>query len=93
MDNSNMPAPPKTWLVESILATLFCCMPFGIVGIVYASKVESLYQNGLYDQAHKASEDAGKWTKISFWLGLIVIVLYFIAIMFSGASIFFLQGF
>jgi len=68
-------------------------MPFGIVGIVYASKVEYLYQNGLYDQAQKASADAGKWTKISFWLGLIVIVLYFIAIMFSGASIFFLQGF
>ena len=28
---------PKTWLVESILVTLFCCLPFGIVGIVNAA--------------------------------------------------------
>ena len=31
--------PPKSWLVESILVLLFCCLPFGIVGVVYASKV------------------------------------------------------
>ncbi len=81
MNNSNVPQPPKTWLVESILTTLFCCMPFGIVGIVYASKVESLYQNGLYDQAQKASEDAGKWTKLSFWLGLGIGIIYLILVM------------
>ena len=33
---------PRTWLVESILITVLCCLPFGIVGIVYASKVSSL---------------------------------------------------
>lgn len=31
---SNQVTMPKTWLVESILVTLFCCLPFGIVGIV-----------------------------------------------------------
>lgn len=35
---------PKTWLVESILVTCLCCLPFGIVGIVNATKVESAYQ-------------------------------------------------
>jgi len=83
--NSNNPVPPKTWLAESILATLFCCLPFGIVGIVHAAKVDSLYQSGLYDQAQKASEEAGKWTKISFWLGLAGGILYFILIL-TGAS-------
>ena len=34
--------PPKNWLVESILVTLFCCLPLGIAGIINASKVEGL---------------------------------------------------
>ena len=79
--NTNNPMPPKTWLAESILATLFCCLPFGIVGIVHAAKVDSLFQNGMYEQAQKASEEAGKWTKISFWLGLVGGVLYAVLVM------------
>lgn len=35
---------PKTWLVESILVTCFCCLPFGIVGIINATKIETLIQ-------------------------------------------------
>jgi len=41
MENFNNQKPPKSWLVESILVTLFCCLPFGIAGIVNASRVES----------------------------------------------------
>jgi len=72
--------PPKTWLVESILTTLFCCMPFGIAGIVNASKVESLYYSGNVKAANQASANAKKWTMISLWIGLVGIVLYFILI-------------
>lgn len=67
--------PPKTWLVESILVTLFCCLPFGIAGIVYATKVESLFYAGHSEAAEQASRDAGKWTKIGFWVGLSLTVL------------------
>ena len=38
--------PPKNWLVESILVTVLCCLPFGIAGIVNASKVEVLFLSG-----------------------------------------------
>ncbi len=75
---------PKTYLVESILVTLFCCMPFGIVGIVNAANVESRYNNGDYDGALRASNEAGKWTKIGFWIGLVGGILYFIFMM-TGA--------
>lgn len=67
---------PKTWLVESILVTLFCCLPLGIVGIVYAAKVNSLYAAGLTEAAQQASAKAGKWTKLGFFLGIIMIILY-----------------
>lgn len=64
--------PPKTWMVESILVLIFCCLPFGIVGVVYASKVSGLYAAGHYAEAEQASLDAGKWTKWGFYTALIV---------------------
>ena len=91
MASSNVPAgggglPPKTWLVESILVTLFCCLPFGIAGIVNASKVESKFASGDSAGALKASEEAAKWTKIGFFVGLGVGVLYFIFMIFVGVA-------
>ena len=65
------PQLPKTWLAESILATLFCCLPFGIVGIINASKIQSHFNAGNYDAAQRASDEAKKWTMISFWIGII----------------------
>ena len=58
---------PKTWLVESILATLLCCLPFGIAGIVNATKVDTLYINGDYEQAVIRSNNARKWTLWAFF--------------------------
>lgn len=67
---------PKTWLAESILATLFCCLPFGIVGVVHAAKVSTFFAMGNYEMTRKESADAAKWTKISFFTGLAVILIY-----------------
>jgi hypothetical protein len=80
------PALPKNWLVESILVTLFCCLPFGIVGIVFASKVESLYSSGNFDGATEASKNAKKWTSLGFWIGLAVIVLYVIFLIITAVA-------
>ncbi len=79
-------SPPKTWLAESILVTLFCCLPFGIVGIVNSSKVESAFRTGDYEAADRASAEAKKWTMIGFWIGLVCSALYFI---FVGSALFF----
>jgi len=76
------PPRPKNWLVESILVTIFCCLPFGIAGIVFAAQVNSKYDAADYDGALKASKDAGKWTKIGFFVGIAVIVL---VVIFDGA--------
>ena len=79
---------PKTWMVESILVTLFCCLPLGIVGIINASRVSSAHAEGRYADALRASQDAGKWTKIGFWLGLVGIILYILVYVFIfGAAI------
>jgi len=87
MENQNVnQKPPKTWLVESILVTILCCLPFGIVGIVNASKVESRFYAGDVAGAERASNEAGKWTKIGFFVGLAVIVIYLLLMILGVAA-------
>lgn len=71
---------PKNWLVESILVTLFCCLPLGITGIIYSSRVDSAYAAGDINGALKASEEAGRWVKIGFFAALGLGVLYFLLV-------------
>jgi len=84
--------PPKNWLVESILVTVLCCLPFGIAGIINASKVEVLFLSGDIAGANKAAADAKKWTMYGLFTGLTVIVLYvllyvlFILLAISGTA-------
>jgi hypothetical protein len=87
------PGRPKNWLLESILVTIFCCLPFGIVGIIFASQVNAKYDAGDYAGALRASADAGKWTKIGFFIGLIVIILWIIIYGTAIFSIFSMHGF
>jgi hypothetical protein len=89
INNSTFKTPmdesqPKTWLVESILVTLFCCLPFGIAGIVNAANVSAKYGAGDLEGSKRASKQAGKWTKWAFWLGLIGLILYFLFIFILG---------
>ena len=81
---NNLGPVPKNWLVESILVTLFCCLPFGIVGIVNAANVNSKYAMGDYAGAQAASAAAGKWTKIGFFIGIGIGVLYFLFFVILG---------
>ncbi len=64
------------YLVQSILVTLFCCLPFGVVGIVYAAQVNGKLQAGDFAGAQDASANAKKWTMIGFWVGLGVGIIY-----------------
>lgn len=78
---------PKNWLVESILVTLFCCLPFGIAGIVFASQVNTRFALGDYQGALQASRNAAKWTKIGFWIGMAVIIASIIfSFLFGGLA-------
>jgi hypothetical protein len=76
--------PPKNWLVESILVTIFCCLPFGIAGIVFASQVNSKWSTGDFAGAQQSSKEAARWTKIGFWIGVGLNVLGILWIVFMG---------
>lgn len=70
---------PKTYMLEAILVTLFCCLPFGIPAIVFASQVDSKYNSGDYQGAQNASNNAKTWYHVALIVGFIVIAIWFIA--------------
>lgn len=71
------PPPPmgsiQNHLVVSILSTLFCCLPLGIVAIVYASKVDGHLRRGDVIGAQLAANSAKTWSTIAIVAGLLVI--------------------
>ena len=80
------PMKPDNHLVWAILCTLFCCLPFGIVSIVYSSKVDGLYSARDYVGAQQAADNAKKWAMWGAICGGIVLVIYIIAIIAGVAS-------
>ncbi len=69
------PAPaepcPPTNLVWAIITTVLCCLPAGIVAIVYALKVTNKYQQGDIEGAKRASETGAWWCIASIILGIL----------------------
>ena len=61
------------YLAQAILVTLFCCMPFGIVAIVYAAQVSPKLTSGDYVGAREASDKARFWCWLAFGIGLATI--------------------
>ena len=72
---------PDSWLVWSILSTILCCLPLGIVAIIYATKVDKLWDMHDYAGAVKAAQQAKTFTLIGAGVGLLGGIIYFILIM------------
>ena len=66
---------PKTYLMEAIVVTLLCCIPFGIVAIVYAAQVDSKFKAGDYQGAQKAAHSAKTWYHVALISGLVIIAI------------------
>ncbi|MDR2041804.1 MAG: CD225/dispanin family protein [Tannerella sp.] len=78
------PPMPENYLVWAILTTVLCCLPLGIVSIVNATKVSTLYLQGDYTAAQKASDNAKKWALWGAILGVVIGLLYIIFIVVFG---------
>lgn len=79
------PAPNNN-LVWAILTTVFCCLPLGVVAIVKAAQVNSLWAQGQQDAARKAADDAKKWSIWAAVAGVVVAILYVIFVVVIGVS-------
>jgi hypothetical protein len=86
------PLPPQpsqsipNYLAQSILVTLFCCLPLGIPAIVFSAQVNGKVQAGDFQGAMECSRKAMMWGWWSFGVGLGVVILYIIGALLSVAA-------
>jgi hypothetical protein len=80
------PKPPNH-LVWAILTTLCCCLPFGIVSIVFAAQVDSKYNGGDLAGALQASENAKKWAIAAGVSGVAIVVVWSVLLAAGSASL------
>jgi hypothetical protein len=73
----------NNYLMPAIFATMCCCLPFGIVSIVYAAQVNAKLEGGDVFGATQSAQNAKMW----FWIALgvgIVPQLLSIGLMIAG---------
>ena len=67
---------PNNHMPLAILTTICCCLPLGIVAIIKANSVDSLYMMKQYNAAVMASNEARKWSLIGIFSSVIITVIY-----------------
>lgn len=89
MDEQKYVMKPDNNLALAIFTTVCCCLPFGIMAIIKANSVDSLYMMKQYDAAIMAANEAKKWSFIGIIISLAVWVLYgLFALLFGGVATF-----
>ena len=89
--NNNFAAPPvhvPDYLVWSILATLFCCMPIGVASVVFAARANGKKASGDYEGALQDVKKAKLWLFISigayfaymFIIGMVYLIFFLVNI-------------
>lgn len=74
-------AEVPNYLVQAILTTIFCCLPLGIVSIVYAAQVNGKVAAGDRAGALESSAKARMWAWISFGVGIVLLVGYLLLVL------------
>ncbi|MDR0353651.1 MAG: CD225/dispanin family protein [Opitutaceae bacterium] len=85
-DSTPRPAKPENYLVWAILTTILCCLPFGIVSIIFATQVDSKYTSGDYAGAEASSKKAKLFAIVSACSALALGVLYILFIVVLGVT-------
>lgn len=69
------PPPPNipNYLIHSIVVTLCCCLPFGIVALVFSAQVNSKLAAGDIAGAQASSKSAKTWVNVSVVAGILSI--------------------
>ena len=72
--------PPRpqinNYLVPAVLTAFCCCLPLGVVAIIYAAQVNSKLAAGDVAGAEAASKNAKMWSWIALGAGALVSIAY-----------------
>jgi len=68
------PDKPPAFLGGSVLVTIFCCLPFGIVAVVYGVLVGTRWRAGDIEGSAKASRMAESWMHASIGAAVLLFI-------------------
>jgi hypothetical protein len=66
----------QNYLVPAIVITLCCCVPAGVVAIIYAAQVNSKLAAGDIAGAQASARLAKIWTWVGVGGGVVMVILY-----------------
>ena len=72
------------YLIPSVIMTLCCCLPFGILGLIFGAQVNSKLAAGDVQGAREASNKAKMFLLIGLGIWLLMLLLAFLG---NGAAI------
>ena len=78
-DSDSDPQRIPNYLIPSILVTIFCCLPLGIVAIIFAAQVNGKVAAGDIAGAQSSSRTARTLVIVSVVVGVVVIGIALLA--------------
>jgi hypothetical protein len=81
--SSGAPASVPNYLIPAIIS-LFCCLPLGVVGVIFAAQVNGKVAAGDTAGALDASKKAKMFSFIAIGLGLAGIICYVLFVVIMG---------
>jgi Interferon-induced transmembrane protein len=72
---TSTPANVPNYLIPAILVTLFCCLPTGVVSIIFSTQVNSKVAAGDVAGAMESSKKAKTWMMVSIGLGVLAWII------------------
>jgi Interferon-induced transmembrane protein/zinc-ribbon domain len=79
------PAPVNNYLIPAVLTTFCCCLPAGVVAIIYAAQVNSKLAAGDIAGAMHSSRLARTWTWVAVG-GAVVVALGYAVLLAIGIA-------
>lgn len=73
-------AEPPSLTGWAIAVIFLCCLPGGIVGLIYGNKAKTEWAKGNFAGAQSAYNTGKTWLIVSACLGLVITAIYIIAI-------------
>jgi Interferon-induced transmembrane protein len=82
---SGAPASVPNYLIPAIIS-LFCCLPLGIVGVIFAAQVNGKVAAGDTAGALDSSKKAKMFSFLAIGLGLLGIICYVLFVVIMGVG-------
>ena len=84
--STGAPATVPNFLIPAIIS-LFCCLPGGIVAVIFAAQVNGKVQAGDVTGAQDSAKKAKMFSYISIGLGLLGIICYVLFFLIMGVGL------